>query len=41
MQFAVQLLEKEVLNYADILTILGPMPFDKKRHHLTNLEELW
>ena len=39
--FAAQLLEREVLNYADMAAILGPMPYKKKHHNLSNLEEQW
>ena len=39
-QLAEVLLEKEVLNYRDMVD-LGPMPFEKKFHHHQELADLW
>lgn len=40
-QLAEVLLEKEVLNYRDMVDLLGPMPFEKKFHHYQELADLW
>lgn len=40
-QLAEVLLEKEVLNYRDMVDLLGPMPFEKKFHHHQELADLW
>ena len=41
-KLAEQLLEKEVLNYKDIVKVIGEMPFTKKHHqHHTELQDLW
>lgn len=37
-QLAEELLNKEVLNYDDIVTILGPCPFGDKRVHFSSPE---
>ena len=34
LQLAENLLSKEILNYDDILNILGPAPFQKSFHHV-------
>ena len=41
MQLAECLLEKEVLNYKDIVEILGPIPYEKKIHQHHELQDMW
>ena len=41
LQLAEALLEREVLNYSDIVELLGPMPHAKKLHHQHKLADLW
>ena len=40
-QLAECLLEKEVLNYKDMVDILGPIPYEKKFHHHHELQDMW
>lgn len=40
-QLAEILLEKEVLNYKDIVEILGPLPHEKKFHLHHELQDMW
>lgn len=41
-QLAEVLLKREVLNYSDIVDLLGPMPFEKKfLQHNQELADLW
>ena len=41
MQLAEILFEKEVLNYKDIVDILGPIPYEKKFHQHHELQDMW
>ena len=40
-QLAEVLLEREVLNYRDMVDVVGPMPFEKKFRHHQELADLW
>ena len=40
-QLAEALLEREVLNYSDIVELVGPLPHHKPFHHHQELADLW
>ncbi|XP_019849889.1 PREDICTED: paraplegin-like [Amphimedon queenslandica] len=40
-KLAKALLEKEVLNYKDLVKLLGPMPYQKEHHHYKDLNNIW
>lgn len=41
LQLAKALLVKEVLNYKDLVKLLGPMPYQKEHHHYKDLSNIW
>ena len=40
-QLAEALLEQEVLNYKDLVELLGPLPYHKPHHHTAELSDMW
>ena len=40
-QLADALLEREVLNYDDLVQLLGPLPHDKPHHNTHELADMW
>lgn len=40
-QLAEALLEREVLNYPDIVELLGPLPYQKTHLHSQDLSDMW
>lgn len=40
-QLAKALLEREVLNYSDLVELLGPLPYSKTHLHSKELVDMW
>jgi spastic paraplegia protein 7 len=40
-KLAEALLEQEVLNYKDLVELLGPLPYHKPHHHTAELSDMW